>query len=153
MVSHIAREEINIMAKLRGNVTQIHGTFIIVLGLVLGVYINTVPYTGWGFYGFLQNDQFAVAGLSQAYLLMAVIGLMLRLVSRQSTAASWNWIGALAHVPPLLASVMYFGSLAEVGLGGMVMGSMAMHIVWMSIEVITALAKMSAMKETAPQGR
>jgi hypothetical protein len=131
------------MSTLRTKVSQVHGLFLIAIGLLLGLYINSVPYTGFGPYGFMREDLFAIAGLSQAYLLMAIIGLTLRLGSRHSNTGVWNWIGALAHIPPLLASVMYFSSIANVGLGGFVIGSMAMHIIWSVIEVIAAVSKPS----------
>ena len=76
-------------------------------------------------------------------------GVTLRIGARQSTSRQWSWIGAAAHVPPLLASVMYFTAIDNAGLGGMVIGSMVMHVVWSSIEVIAALSKSPAAQQSA----
>ena len=130
--------------KFRRTVSLVHGGFIIVLGLALGIYINSVPYTGFGIYSFLRNDAFAVAGLSQAYLLMAIIGLALRIGARKDNSGVWNWIGALAHVPPLLATVMYFGAMAEIGVAHVLIGSVPMHLICVGFEVAAALSKRAA---------
>jgi len=140
--------------KFRRTVSQIHGGFIIVLGLALGIYINSVPYTGFGIYAFLRDDAFAIAGLSQAYLLMALIGLMLRIGSRKDNSGIWNWVGALAHVPPLLATVMYFGAMAEIGVAHVLIGSVPMHLICIGFEVAAALSKAPSRNSTpAPATR
>lgn len=128
----------------RRTVSLVHGTFIMVLGLALGIYINSVPYTGFGMYGILRDNIFAVAGLSQAYFLMAIIGLALRIGSRKDNSGAWNWVGALAHVPPLLATVMYFGSMAQAGLAYLLIGSVPMHLIWVGLEIAAALSKRAA---------
>src|SRR5262245_26007005 len=98
--------------KFRRKVSQIHGAFITVLGLVLAIYISSVRYTGFGVYGFLQEDSFALGGLMESCLLMCLLGLTLWFGSQQNNSGLWNWIGACAHIPPLLATAMYFSSLA-----------------------------------------
>jgi hypothetical protein len=140
--SVIILKEKNIMDNtFRRRVSQIHGSFIIVLGLALGIYINSVPSTGFGVYGFLRDNAFAVAGLSQAYFLMAIIGLALRIGSRKDNSGVWNWLGALAHMPPLLATVMYIGSMIEVGVAHVLIGSVTMHLICVGFEVAAALSK------------
>src|SRR5260370_1525198 len=80
---------------------RIHGTILtlVALGSALATTIGWM--TGTGLFGFMQQNPLVWVGLIQAYLLMAIIAVLLVLGSGQANVRKWNVVGALAHSAPL----------------------------------------------------
>jgi hypothetical protein len=126
------------MNTFRKRVSQVHGTFLIVLTAALFTYMLTLPYTGIGPYAFLKDNFWAVGGFTQAYMLMCFIGISLVVGSRQNSSGVWNWIGALPH---WIFLVLYIFNLQELydGLQNVLIGTFILHSTWAIIETVAAL--------------
>ena len=118
-------------------ITQAHGAFLIIFTIPFFFYINSVPFTGAGMYGFMKDNFWAVGGFSQAYMIMAFFGLSLIVGSRQSSSTVWNWIGAAPHLVFLILYALSFSQLYE-GIGSAAYGGVVIHGVWAVLEIIGA---------------
>ena len=78
-------------------------------------------------------------GLIQAYLLMAIIAVLLILGSGQANPRKWNVVGALAHCAPLIAALSSLAVFQSMGALGMVRAAIAFHVVWLGLETLAAL--------------
>jgi hypothetical protein len=95
--------------------------------------------TGTGLFGFVQQNPMVWVGLIQAYLLMAIIAVLLVLGSGQANARKWNVVGGLAHCPPLVAALSSLGVFESMGALGIVRVAIVFHIVWLCLETVAAL--------------
>lgn len=59
----------------RKRIQRIHGTILILIGMAFTINSTIGTYLGIGNFSFLQENEFALVGLFQAYLLMAIIGI------------------------------------------------------------------------------
>src|SRR4030081_4048221 len=84
---------------------RIHGTILLLVALGSAVATTVGRLTGSGLFGFMQQNPMVWVGLIQAYLLMAIIAVLLVLGASQANARKWNVVGALAHCPPLIAAL------------------------------------------------
>lgn len=126
----------------RRRILRIHGTFLFFL--TIGATVNTM--IGWssgkGLYALWHEQQFAAVGLFQAYLLMFVIGIVLWLGSnQQGDLWKWDLIGLLAHLPPLAVNFIFAGLFASYGFRSTSLISIAIHAVWISVELFAILYK------------
>jgi hypothetical protein len=126
--------------QVRRRVLRVHGTFL----LILTPFVTAVTLIGWrlgkGPFAMWQQQPFAAVGLFQAYLLMFVIGIVLWLGSSlDSNLWKWDLVGFLAHVPPLAANVIFFGLFTSDGFQRISVASMALHGVWMLVELFAVL--------------
>jgi hypothetical protein len=87
----------------------------------------------------MQQNPMVWVGLIQAYLLMAIIAVLLVLGSGQANARKWNVVGALAHCPPLIAALSSLEVFESMGAIGIVRAAIAFHVVWLCLETFTAL--------------
>ena len=78
-------------------------------------------------------------GLIQAYLLMAIIAMLLVIGSRESNPRKWNVVGALAHCAPLLAALSSLRVFDSMGALGFVRVAIAFHLLWVCLEGFCAL--------------
>ena len=122
------------MEKIRKTILRTHGTIIILIGVVMTIKSTIGTTQGTGIFDFLQQNPLAHAGLLQAYLLMAVIGLTLWKGAASGNPRRWHIVGALAHLPPLLAVVMYWGLFHNMGLGWMLNISLVLHSTFLLVE-------------------
>lgn len=125
---------------IRRRILRIHGTFLFFL--TIAATINTM--LGWslgnGLYALWHEQQFAAAGLFQAYLLMFVIGIVLWLGSQQQIDLwKWDLIGLLAHLPPLAVNFIFADLFASYGFQGTSLVSITIHMVWISVELFAIL--------------
>ena len=119
-------------------IQQLHGTVLIILALGLAFYSAVAEKTGWGPYGFLHEIPWGEVGLIQAYLLMAIIGFCIRTASKSRDINKvWNIVGLLAHIPPLMAVVLYGYLFQEIGIGYILLMSVAIHGTWITLELLT----------------
>jgi hypothetical protein len=96
--------------------------------------------SGAGPFGFMQTDPLAWVGLIQAYLLMTIIAVLLIIGSREADPRKWNFVGALAHCPPLIAALFSLNVFDSMGALGMVRVAIAFHFVWFFLEAFAALS-------------
>jgi hypothetical protein len=105
--------------------------------------------TGTGLFGFMQRDPMVWVGLIQAYLLMAIIAVLLILGSSQINTRKWNVVGALAHCPPLIAALSSLDTFESMGALGIVRVAIAFHFVWLCLETFAALYRDPAINRRA----
>lgn len=125
---------------IRRRILRTHAGFLFVL--TIAATINTM--VGWalgkGLYALWHEEQFAAVGLFQAYLLMFVVGIVLWLGSnQQSDLWKWDLIGLLAHLPPLAVNFIFADLFASYGFQGTSLISIAIHAVWISVELFAIL--------------
>ena len=80
-------------------------------------------------------------GLIQAYLLMAIIAVLLVLGSAEANPRKWNVVGALAHCGPLIAALSSLRVSESMGALGTVRVAIAFHVVWLCLEATAALVR------------
>jgi amino acid transporter len=120
----------------RLNIQRIHATVMILLGVVLSILITISRQTGTGVYPFLKENPMAHVGLIQAYMLMGVIGLAYWLgISKKDADWKWDVLGIVAHIPPVIAVFMNWNAIIDLGYGGTIYQSFAIHGVWIAIEL------------------
>jgi hypothetical protein len=126
------------VAVFRRRLLQIHGTILTLVALASAVATTVGWGTGTGPFGFMQQNPMVWVGLIQAYLLMTIIAVLLVLGSRQTNPRKWNVVGALAHVPPLIAALSSLNVFEAMGVLGFVWVPIAFHAVFLSLETIAA---------------
>jgi len=127
---------------IRHRILRVHGTFL----LVLTVIVTIITMIGWKFgkgpFALWQEEQFAAVGLVQAYLLMFVVGIVLWLGSSlPSDLWKWDLIGLLAHLPPLAVNFIFFGLFTSYGFQSIALASITLHTVWILVELFAILYK------------
>ena len=78
----------------RKKIVRIHGSILILIGLALTATSTIGTYLGVGKFTFLQEKEFALVGLFQAYLLMAVIGVALWIGTTNAGLRKLHLVGA-----------------------------------------------------------
>jgi hypothetical protein len=104
------------IAAFRRWLLRIHGAILTVVALGSAVATTIGWMTGTGPFGFMQHNPMVWVGLIQAYLLMAIIAVLLVLGSGQPNARKWNVVGALAHCAPLIAALSSLDVFESMGL-------------------------------------
>ena len=134
-----APKPISSIAMFRRWLLRIHGTILtlVALGSALATTIGWM--TGTGLFGFMQQNPMVWVGLIQAYLLMAIIAVLLVLGSGQANVRKWNVVGALAHCAPLIAALGSLAVFESMGAFGLVRIAIAFHLVWLCLETIAAV--------------
>ena len=134
-----APKPISSIAMFRRWLLRIHGTILtlVALGSALATTIGLM--TGTGLFGFMQQNPMVWVGLIQAYLLMAIIAVLLVLGSGQANVRKWNVVGALAHCAPLIAALGSLAVFESMGAFGIVRIAIAFHLVWLCLETLAAV--------------
>ena len=127
---------------LRRKILRLHGSFLLVLTIINTV-VTMIGWTlGKGPFALWKEEPFAPVGLFQAYLIMFVIGLALWFGSNQEhDLAKWDLIGLLAHLPPLAVNFIFASLFTANNFHGTSVVSIAIHTVWISIELFAILYK------------
>ena len=127
---------------IRRRILRIHGTFLFALTIaatantLIGWLLDKGPYALW------HEQQFAAAGLFQAYLLMFVIGMVLWLGSKEEQGLwRWNLIAILAHLPPLSVNFIFADLFASYGFQSISAISTALHTLWIVVELFAIFYK------------
>jgi len=134
---------------IRHRILRIHGTFLFLLTIaatvntMVGWSLGTGPYALW------HEQQFAAAGLFQAYLLMFVIGIALWFGSGQEQGLwKWDLIAILAHLPPLSVNFIFADLFASYGFQSISAISTALHTIWIVVESFAILYKDRSVSHT-----
>ena len=126
---------------IRRRILRFHAGFLFVL--TIGATVNTM--VGWlygkGVYALWHVEQFAAAGLYQAYLLMFVIAITLWIGSKLEQQDLWKWelIAILAHLIPLSVNFIFADLFATRGFGNVSMVSTLLHTIWICVELFAML--------------
>jgi hypothetical protein len=129
------------LATFRRRLLRIHGTILLLVALANAVATTFGRASGTGLFGFMQSNPMVWVGLIQAYLLMAIIAVLLILGSREANTRKWSVVGALAHGVPLIAALSSLDVFASMGALGIVRGAIAFHILWFCLEGGAALVR------------
>jgi hypothetical protein len=127
------------IATFRRWLLRIHGTILVLVALGSAVATTVGWMTGTGLFGFMHQNPMVWVGLIQAYLLMAIIAVLLVLGSGQVNARKWNVVGALAHCPPLIAALSSLDVFASMGALGIVRAAITFHFICLCLETFAAL--------------
>ena len=134
-----APEPISSIAMFRRWLLRIHGTILTLVALGSALATTSGWMTGTGLFGFMQQNPLVWVGLIQAYLLMAIIAVLLVLGSGQANVRKWNVVGALAHCAPLIAALGSLAVFESMGAFGIVRIAIAFHLVWLCLETLAAV--------------
>src|SRR6266403_1050735 len=127
------------IAAFRRWLLRIHGAILVLVALGSAVATTVGWMTGTGLFGFMQQNPLVWVGLIQAYLLMAIIAVLLVLGSGQANVRKWNVVGALAHCAPLIAALGSLAVFESMGAFGIVRIAIAFHLVWLCLETFAAV--------------
>ncbi len=127
------------IAMLRRRLLRVHGTILTLVALGSASATTYGWKTGVGLFGFMHQNPMVWVGLIQAYLLMAIIAVLLIRGSWDANPRKWNVVGALAHCPPLVAALSSLGVFESMGALGIVRVAIAFHVLWFSLETIAAM--------------
>jgi hypothetical protein len=107
----------------------------IAAGIAIGIYSTIGMWYGVGKFSFLQADKLGHVGLLQAYLLAALVGIVLWMGSYQNNRKKWNRIGALLHLCILVVYAIHWNFLATMPDGEAIRnGGFAFHLAFLSLE-------------------
>ncbi len=124
----------------RKKILRIHGSILILIGIALTVNSTVGTYLGVGKFSFLQDNEFALVGLFQAYLLMAIIGVALWIGTTSSGIRKLHIIGALAHFPPLAANIMFWHLFSGMGITTLATIGTTFHCLFICIETVAGIS-------------
>jgi hypothetical protein len=127
------------IATLRRRLLRVHGVILLLVALANALATTFGRATGTGPFGFMRKDPMVWVGLIQAYLLMAIIAVLLVLGAHETNPRKWNVVGALAHGVPLIAALSSLRVFEAMGALGIVRIAIAFHIVWLCFEGTAAL--------------
>jgi len=123
----------------RKKILRIHGSILILIGIALTVNSTIGTYLGIGKFSFLQDNEFALVGLFQAYLLMAIIGVALWIGTTTTGIRRFHIIGALAHFPPLAANIMFWHLFSAMGMTTLATIGTIFHSLFICIETVAGI--------------
>lgn len=135
----------------RKKVLRIHGSILIVIGIALAANATIGTYLGVGNFSFLKDNEFALVGLFQAYLLMAIIGVSLWIGSTSTGIRKFHIIGALAHFPPLAANIMFWHLFLGMGMTTLAAIGTTFHCLFICIETIAGISADANKEEESKQ--
>ncbi len=118
----------------RKRILRIHGSILILVGIALTINSTAGTYLGIGKLSFLQDNEFALVGLFQAYLLMAIIGIALWIGTESSGIRKFHVVGALAHIPPLIANIMFWHLFSAMDMTAIATGGTTFHVLFICVE-------------------
>lgn len=124
----------------RKKILRIHGSILILIGIALTVNSTLGTYLGIGKFSFLQDNEFALVGLFQAYLLMTIIGVTLWIGTTNTGIRKFHIIGALAHFPPLVANIMFWHLFSDMGMTRLAIIGTTFHCLFICIETVAGIS-------------
>lgn len=79
-------------------VLRVHGIFLLILGIVMAMQTLLGSFMGIGVLLFIKGDPLRSVGLFEAYLLAALIGGILIILSGKIYAKEWHLLAAIVHL-------------------------------------------------------
>ena len=123
------------MQLIRKKILKIHGTVAIIAGTFFTISSTIGMGSGIGPLAMLEENKLGHVGLMQAYMLFALIGVVLIMGSRQENVKKWNRIGAFAHVLILVVYVIHWNFFLTLENGELMrIGGLVFHLTFLSIE-------------------
>ena len=123
----------------RRRLLRVHAALLLLVALGSALATTLGRATGDGPFGFMREQPLVWVGLIQAYLLMAIIAVLLALGSGEENPRKWNVVGALAHVPPLVAALSSLAAFAPLGASSLVWLPISFHLLFLLLEGCAAL--------------
>jgi hypothetical protein len=118
---------------------RVHGTLLTFVALLSATATTLGRVSGTGPFGFIRQDPMVWVGLMQAYLLMAIIAVLLVLGSFETSTRKWHVVGALAHVPPLVVALTSLAVFRALGAGDLIWIPIAFHLTFLVLESFAAI--------------
>ena len=118
---------------------RIHGAILTLTALGSAVATTIGWMTGTGLFGFMHQNPMVWVGLIQAYLLMAIIAVLLIMGSGDVKPRKWHVVAALAHCAPLIAALSSLAVFESMGALAIVRMAITFHLLWLSLETFAAL--------------
>jgi hypothetical protein len=119
------------MKKYSRLILRIHGTTIILAGIIFTVIGWVGTFSGIGIMKVLQTEPMIYGGLLLAYLFLATLGVTLWVGSFSVNTRPWHIIGFLIHLGPFAVNIIFWNMVTEYG---MTHSGIILHIVFMLIE-------------------
>jgi hypothetical protein len=119
---------------------RIHGSILALAALVSAGATTYGRLTGDTIFGFLHDQPIMWVGLIQAYLLMAIIAVLLIIHAWDRNPRRWHAVGALAHIGPLTAALTSIPLFAGLGATGLAYGAIAFHALFFVLEGVAFLS-------------
>lgn len=116
-------------------ILRLHGVSLIVAGVILVTGASLGYYANWGVLSFLADNPLAYLGLIQAYLLMAIIGYSLNLITEHLQIRKWHLIAFIAHIPPLAMTIIFWDLFVQMDKAYMPYSGLIAHLAVMSVEL------------------
>ena len=88
----------------------------------------------------ILDNEFALVGLFQAYLLMAIIGIALWIGTTSTGIRKFHIIGALAHFPPLAANIMFWHLFSDLEMTTLATIGTTFHCLFICIESVAGIS-------------
>jgi phosphoglycerol transferase MdoB-like AlkP superfamily enzyme len=85
-----------------------HSIFLILAGIGGATASLIGYYYKKGIFSFLHNENLAVVGLFEAYLLACVCGVIILVGSKSYKAKFWHLLAALVHVPLIVTNILFW---------------------------------------------
>ncbi|MEO8146740.1 MAG: hypothetical protein ABI723_03830 [Bacteroidia bacterium] len=124
------------MEVIRKKILKTHGTIAVLVGIAMAIASTIGATEGIGVFKFLQQNKLVHAGLLQAYLLFALIGIILLMGSREQNVRRWNRVGAAAHVLILIAYLLHWNLFSTIENGYLMRtGGLIFHSIFLSLEL------------------
>ncbi len=123
------------MEVIRKTILRVHGTLLIVMGIVIAIYSTIGTLYGIGNFSFLHDNRLGHVGLLQAYELALLTGIVLWMGSYQENKRNWNRIGALFHFFILIVYVIHWDFLTTLPNGEQTRNIGAtFHLIFLCVE-------------------
>jgi len=130
-------------------VLMIHGIFLLIVTAINTIVSLLGFQTGKGIFAFIKDIPMAEVGLFQAYLLMMLIGGVLLMNVKSEHSWRYDILGALAHLIPLSALLLFQDIVKEIMGIRIFIASALIHVPWIVIESTTAFVQFKKSNEKA----
>ena len=124
------------METIRKYILRIHGTFLMLVGIVASINATLGVQYGMGSYSFLESNKVGYIGLLQAYLLAILTGIVLWTGSYLDNRKNWNRIGCLFHFFIMIVYALYWNFFTTLPSGEITRNiGFTFHIIFFTVEL------------------
>lgn len=116
------------------NVLRVHGIVLLILGSVMSTQTLLGRFKGIGALAFVKGDVLRSVGLFEAYLLAALFGIVLLLLSGKYYEKKWHLLAASIHAILFTTNIMFWGAYAMAGIVTIGYVSTIAHALLIAIE-------------------